>query len=164
MAAGLPDQVDCERLADEKANLQRVYELRELPRLQDLLADNQGNVHASFAFQRVAPGRAGATVRVAAEPHLVCQRCLQRFPLAVAGKSEIEFADSEEATPVDSEREIYVVDRGRVSLRDLVEEELLLAIPAIAACTAPETCGKAPALEEERSRPLAALRDLLKKT
>jgi uncharacterized metal-binding protein YceD (DUF177 family) len=164
MAAGLPDRVDCERLADDKAALQRVYELRELPRLQDLLADNQGSVHASFAFERVSDGRAGATVHVEAEPHLVCQRCLRGSPFAIDGTSEIEFADSEDVTPADPQREIYVMERGQVSLRDLVEEELLLAIPAVVVCTSPETCGKGPRVEEERSRPLAVLRDILKKT
>ena len=74
------------------------------------------------------------------------------------------FASSEDATPVESQREIYVMDRGRISLAELVEEELLLALPAIAACSSPETCGRAPALDQERSRPLAALRDILKKT
>jgi uncharacterized protein len=158
------------RLADEGAALQRVYALGELPRLQDLLADNSGSVHADLAFKVVGARRAGATVEVAAEPNLVCQRCLQGFSFAIAGKSEIEFADAanadrEDATPLEPQREIYVTDRGRISLRDLVEEELLLAIPMIAACSRPETCGNAPALDEERSRPLAAaLRDILKKT
>jgi hypothetical protein len=47
MAAGMPDRVDCLHLADDAAPLRRVYELSELPRLQDLLADVQGAVHAS---------------------------------------------------------------------------------------------------------------------
>jgi uncharacterized protein len=169
MAAGLLDRVDCERLADEAAAIERVYELNELPRLHDLLADNRGDVRASFTFKGVGAGRAGATVRVQGEPNLVCQRCMQSLPVAIAGESEIEFveagaADSEDATPLESQREIYVMDRGRVSLRELAEEELLLAIPAIASCASPETCGNAPSLDGERSRPLAALRDLLKKT
>jgi uncharacterized protein len=164
MAAGLTDRVDCLHLADDAALLQRVYELSELPRLQDLLADHQGAVRASFAFESIAAGRAGATVCVEAQPILVCQRCLQGFPFAVAGKSEVEFASSEDAGPVESRREIYVMDRGRVSLRELAEEELLLALPVIAACSSPQTCGKAPALEADRSRPLAALQNLLKKT
>jgi uncharacterized protein len=164
MAAGLPDRVDCERLGDDQAALQRVYELRDLPRLQDLLADNQGGVAANFAFERISDGRPGARVRVEAQPHLVCQRCMQGFPFAIDGTSEIEFADTEDAIPADPQREIYVMNRGQVSLRDLVEEELLLAIPAVVACSSPETCGKAPAFQEERSRPLAVLRDILKKT
>jgi len=170
MAAGLPDRVDCGRLADAGAVLQRVYAIGELPRLQDLLADDHGTVRASVAFEEVGAGRAGATVSVSAEPHLVCQRCLQGFPFAIAATSDIEFADAayadgEEAATLESQREIYVMDRGQVSLRDLVEEELLLAIPAIASCASPKECGKAPALDEERSRPLAAaLRDIWKKT
>ncbi len=164
MAAGLPDKVDCERLADEAAVVERIYELSELPRLQDLLGDNKGEVRVTFSFERVGPSRAGATVRVEAEPNLICQRCVQAFPFAIDGESDIEFADSEDATPVESRREIYVMERGRVSLRELAEEELLLAIPAIAACNSPETCGKAPPLDDQRSRPLAALRDILKKT
>ncbi len=164
MAAGLPDRVDCARLAAEAAVLQRVYELGELPRLKDLLADGNGSVSVTFAFENVAAGRAGATVEMAAKPNLICQRCLQGFPFAVAGKSEIEFAGSEDATPVESRREIYVMQEGRVSLRELVEEEVLLALPIAAACSAPESCGRAPALENDKSRPFAGLEKLLKKT
>jgi uncharacterized protein len=163
MAAGLTDRVDCVHLADDAAVLQRVYELGELPRLRDLLADTEGIVSATFAFESVA-GRAGATVSVEATPNLICQRCMQGLPYPVAGKSEIEFASGEDATPAESQREIYVMERGRVSLREMVEEELLLAFPAVPACPSPQNCGKAPALEDDRSRPLAALRDLLKKT
>jgi len=164
MAAGLPDLVDCMHLADDAAVLQRAYELAELPRLRDLLADTEGSVKAKFAFATVAAGRAGAMVSVEANANLICQRCLQGFPFPVAGNSEIEFADSEDAAPAESQREVFVMEHGRISLRELVEEELLLAFPDFAACSSPQTCGKAPALGNDRSRPLAALQDLLKKT
>jgi len=55
------------------------------------------------------------------------------------------------------------MDDGSVSLRDLAEEELLLALPVIAACGTPEVCGRAPS-PDERQRPFAVLQDLLKKT
>ncbi len=157
--------MDCARLADDGAVLRRSYQLGDLPRLRDLLADTAGTVDASFAFERVAPGRAGATVSVEANGNLLCQRCMQGFSFPVAGKSAIEFADSEDVTPVEPQRDIFVMERGQVSLRALVEEELLLAFPDFAACSSPATCGRAPALEDDRSRPLAAaLQDLLKKT
>jgi uncharacterized metal-binding protein YceD (DUF177 family) len=59
-----------------------------------------------------------------------------------------------------------------VSLRDLAEEELLLALP-IVAMHPPQSCSEAPnyeAVEQlqdmsgDRSRPFAGLQDLLKKT
>jgi hypothetical protein len=60
MAAGLPDLVDCARLAEDAAVLRREFALSELPRVQDLLAESAGTVRASFAFAKSATGRAGA--------------------------------------------------------------------------------------------------------
>ena len=173
MAPGLPDRVDCAHLADEAVALERVYPLGEMPRLRDLLADSRGSVRASFAFANFGTGRAGATVTVEAVPQLVCQRCMQGFAFAAAGSSEIEFSSGSAAGSADSQREVYATEDGRVSLRELAEEELLLALPIVAACDTPQTCGRAPAheagavvqdLPSGRSRPFSALQDLLKKT
>jgi uncharacterized protein len=163
MASGPSDRVVCARLAADAAVLERVYPLSELPRLKDLLADARGSVKARFAFSKLASGRVGATVAVQATPWLVCQRCLQAFELPVSGDSEIEFATSEAEAPAESLREIYLMGEGSVSLRELAEEELLLALPVIASCSAPETCGQAP-IADVRQRPFAVLQDLLKKT
>ena len=143
--------------------LERQYPLGELPRLQDLLADARGSVKARFAFNKVGDGRAGASVAVHAVPQLICQRCFKGFAFEVAADSEIEFARSEADAPADSPREIYLMANGSVSLRELAEEELLLALPLVAVCSTPEICGQAPVLEK-KSRPFAALQDLLKKT
>jgi len=173
MAPGLPDRVDCAHLADSAAVLERHYPLGEMPRLQDLLADGRGSVAATFAFANVDSGRAGATVTVEAIAQLVCQRCLQGFAFTIAGRSEIEFASGFERDATESQREVYAMEEGRVSLRELAEEELLLGLPIVAACSTPQTCGRAPAfaagdeiqdIAGDRSRPFTALQDLLKKT
>jgi len=165
MAAGLPDLVDCARLAEDASVLHRDYELSELPRVKDLLAEPQGTLSASFAFTKSASGRPAAEVRVAATPRLVCQRCMEGFELPLSGGSEVEFAASEEPDTVDTEREIFSVPDGRVSLRELAEEELLLALPIAPACSTPLTCGKAPPdVTGDQRRPFSALQDLLKKT
>jgi uncharacterized protein len=173
MATGLPDLVECDRLAEDAAVLERVYELSSFARIADALADPRGVVRASFAFSKTPLGRAGARVAVSAEPQLVCQRCMQGFVFPVSGGSEIEFAADDEASAADSEREPFRADGGLVSLKDLAEEELLLALPVAPACNAPQGCGRAPgfAAQSERSeesaemrRPFSALKDLLKKT
>jgi uncharacterized protein len=172
MEAGSPDKVDCVRLADEAATLDRVFALRDLLRLSDLLADGDGSVQASFKFAKVDSGRAGARVAVKAAPHLVCQRCMQVFTLPVTGGSDVEFA-ADAAADVSEERELYETQAGLVSLRELAEEELLLAMPLAPVCSTPESCGRAPAYaagpeareaSQEMLRPFAALQDLLKKT
>jgi uncharacterized protein len=163
MASGSTDRVDCARLAEDAAVLERVYPLSELPRLQDLLADARGSLRARFAFSTLAAGRSGAAVAVQANPRLICQRCLQGFELPLTSESEIEFAAGDAAESIETPREIYLMEDGTVSLRDLAEEELLLALPVIAACSTPEDCGRAPKAEEH-NRPFAVLQDLLKKT
>lgn len=173
MATGLPDLVDCARLAEDAAVLERTYELRSLPRLADVLADPSGVVRARFAFSKTPSGHAAARVTVRAQPQLVCQRCMQGFGFAVDGGSEVEFAPDESAA-TDSDREPVRVVDGLVSLKDLAEEELLLALPVAPACSNPESCGRAPGLDAEHRgseqepgamrRPFSGLKDLLKKT
>jgi uncharacterized protein len=172
MAGGPPDLVDCTRLAEQAATLERVYELRELARLQDVLTDPQGRVQVSFAFGKTESGRAGVTVAISAAPMLQCQRCLEGFAFPVKARTAIEFTDQESAAPESGEREPYVLSGGTASLRELAEEELLLALPVAPACSAPETCGKAPRVEggaqaaaaaQAMTRPFSALQDLLKK-
>jgi uncharacterized protein len=173
MAAGLPDLVDCARLAEDLAVLERVYELDELPRLKDLLAEARGTLRASFAFEKLESGRCGARVTIEATPLLVCQRCMQGFGLALSGGSAVEFAAGDGAPDADMEREFFSMRNGLVSLRELAEEELLLALPIAPVCDTPSTCGRAPSyvagdqthdVASEMRRPFSALQDLLKKT
>ena len=75
--------------------------------------------------------------------------------------------------PRTSQREVYRAEGGKVSLRDLAEEELLLALPIVPACEEPESCGNAPSLSgdpesaespDAMRRPFGGLKELLKKT
>ena len=173
MAAGSPDLVDCVRLSTDSTELDREYQLQDLPRVKDVLAEPRGILSAHFAFAMLSSGRPGAEVSIEATPQLVCQRCMQGWPLGVTSGSEVEFATSDAADATDADRELYRMNNGQVSLRDLAEEELLLALPHVFMCDTPETCGRAPsyAIGDETPgetgdmrRPFSALQDLLKKT
>ncbi len=151
--------------------LERIYPLGEMPRLQDILADPRGSVHVRFAFAKLGAGRVGAAVEVKARPQLVCQRCLQGFEYAVDGGSEVEFSSAANRA-ADSPREVYETNDGLVSLRDLAEEELLLALP-IVAMHVPQACPQTRQYDaadenqdesDDRTRPFTGLQDLLKKT
>ncbi|MFI4890120.1 MAG: YceD family protein [Steroidobacterales bacterium] len=164
--------VDCERLAAERGTLERTYELGQLPRLQDLLADRRGRLRAEFGFRKAPSGRSAAVVAIEATPWLVCQRCLEAFEFPVCTRGEVEFTAEAQADEPGSLAEVYRSDQGLVSLRELAEEELLLALPLVPACSSTGECGKAQAfggLEDaapvarESVRPFAALQDLMKK-
>lgn len=162
--------VDYERLAAERKTLDRVYELGQLPRLHDLLADRHGAMQASFGFAKTEFGRIAVAVSVEATLSLICQRCLGGYAYPVVARSEVGILT--EAQAEGGADEVYVAAHGLISLRELAEEELLLALPLIPACSKPEECGKAPVNDEltaavpvaqQTVRPLASLQDLLKK-
>jgi DUF177 domain-containing protein len=173
MAAGLPDLVDCAQLAEDAAVLERVYTLGDMPRLQDVLAEPGGVLNASFAFSKAPSGRAAASVAIRAVPRLVCQRCMQGFAFPVSCGSDVEFADDGATVAADAQRELFRAQRGLVSLRELAEEELLLALPIAPMCSAPQTCGHAPSYGAKAGRsepsdgirrPFSGLQDLFRKT
>ncbi len=165
----MTDTVDCARAAADGAVFERVYPLGDLSRLSDVLASTTGAVSVRIAFTLSASGHSGAAVRVDAAPFLVCQRCMQAFEWRVSGGSDVEFAAGD---VVDPAGELVQTQDGRVSLRELAEEELLLALPVAPACDTPLTCGNAPSetggqsadTAGEMRRPFSALQDLLKKT
>ena len=171
MSGGPADLVDCVRLGRDGATLQRVFALRELARVADELTDPRGEVSVSYEFGRPEDAKAGVRIAIRATPMLQCQRCLQPFGLEVATHSDIEFAADESQAVDDAGREPYVMRDGMVSLRDLAEEELILALPVAPACSTPETCGRAPSLRDGTKaasagttvQPFSGLQDLMKK-
>lgn len=124
--------VDVDRLADAQASHGFEYALADLPRLSQQLADPKGSARGTVAFRRER-GLPIAAIDVAATLTLQCQRCMQ--PLAWPVQSSVQVAlvdDLAGANAVPPDVEPVIVQQGRVLLRDLVEEELLLGLPLIA--------------------------------
>lgn len=104
-----------------------------LPRLAAGLTTAQGQVDATIAFDRL-----GATpvleVRARTQATLLCQRCLQPLQVELTGESRVGLVETlaqADALPADVEP-VWVESR-RVDLGELVEEELLLALPLVPA-------------------------------
>ncbi len=115
-------------------------------------------------------------LRVAAEVPLRCERCMGLVDFAGATRRPLALipADLSSADRAPAGLEPVLAEQGRVVLRDLVEEELLLALPLVARhedaaeCAAGAAAGSfegtaASAAEEEiTQKPFAQLKDLLK--
>ncbi|MFT3762786.1 MAG: YceD family protein [Pseudoxanthomonas sp.] len=141
-------------------------------RLDGLLTDAQGEVAWSLQFDRDALQVACAELRVEAELPLECQRSLRRFLLPVrvvqrlgllrAGSGSEE-AD-EAALPPDYEA-LLVPPDGHLRLLDIVEDELVLAVPPVPVEPGSEAVERDwPAQEAElaKANPFAALASLKK--
>jgi uncharacterized protein len=152
-------------LADERRRVELAIPVERFQRVAGTLADTSGTVQGSVALGREA-GRIIADVALNARLTLRCQRCLGPMPMALAGSSRVALVESEEeAAGVPPEFETALAPQGRLRLADLMEEELLLALPAAPRHAAGQ-CPAGAGGEEDAGqvqRPFAGLGELLAK-
>jgi uncharacterized protein len=181
MLKPLTDPVDVGLLSASESTVSGDYPLAGFERLKDSLAKSEGTARVEFRFHAAedATGSPGSRFpaldgSVEARPWLVCQRCLSPFEWRLVSEFKVAFVASEDRDgEVPIEYEAVLAPNGRAPLAELVEDELLLALPLVPMherleeCRAhPETqeSGTAPdedAKNEGTTRPFANLRDLL---
>jgi len=165
MPDGWSRPLDAEQLADRRSDIDFSIPLAALPRIAPLLARAEGVARgqASFAREQLL---AVVDLAVEAELSLVCQRCMQPMRWPVASRVHIALvADARAADEVAPEFEAVIAPGGRITVGELVEEELLLALPVVALHARPQECSVLPEgePEEETQKPFAGLADLLKR-
>lgn len=129
----LPVQVDPFRFAERGAVIEGEIPVADLGRLSDSLAATSGSVAAVLTFARQERGIPTVTVEAKTELTLVCQTCLETYPHSVSIHSIIGLIEDEaQATRLPEEYEPYLVESGLLRPQDLVEDELILALPVIA--------------------------------
>ncbi len=141
MSREFPDIVDPWKVAEGRKSFRGTMPLVRMSRLKALLAplDEQEDgpvegrtaaFRTDFFFDR--QGLLSIDIRVKAELPLQCQRSLETFMEAVDRRSRlvvIEDVADQESLP--EEYEPVLVEDRRLALVDLVEEELLLAVPQV---------------------------------
>ncbi len=118
------------------------FSVAEFPRLEASLAEPVGEARGSVTFEQVL-GVPVANIAVTADMRLVCQRCLQAMDWPVESRSRVALVpDLAAADRLPDGLESIIVENDRVSVRDLVEEELLLALPVVPKCDAGDSCSR----------------------
>jgi len=101
---------------------------------------------------------------------LICQRCLERYDIPVEVELKLNWVKSEQdAKKLPLRYEPLLVESIPLKLNDVIEDELLLALPIIAMheldeCNAAKfvTNDKAAEIEKEKPNPFAVLAELKK--
>jgi uncharacterized protein len=165
--------LDVDRLSEAEADIDFAVPLAELPRLRAQLASVEGEVHGRVHFRRMA-GIAVAELTLSGTARLVCQRCLEAMDVGVEAEAQVGLSPTEaDADSVPEELEAVLAPEGRISVGELVEEELLLTLPIVplhsqadgGLCAPAQAPQPAPGgREEEVQRPFAQLAELLKRS
>ncbi len=158
------------RIAAENGSLNGELALATLPRLTAAVDRADGMVAIALTA-----GIDGQEVRfikgvLRTEVELTCQRCLGllRLPLEVTVRLGLAHDEAEiDRLPKEYEP-LLIAEGGSLAVADLVEDELLLALPQIPrhddlreCAVLGEVRSGEPALDMERRQPLAALASLL---
>ena len=159
--------IDGFEFASAGATQQGVLPLKGFPRLRDMLASDAGEIAYAVQGMRDERGRPSLRISVKGTLQLRCQRCLEVLPFEAGSTSLLVLAASPaeiEADPVDANAPDRVLAGKEMQLLELVEDELILAVPYAPrheGCTRrPETA--AAAGDESRPRPFADLKNLMR--
>lgn len=176
MSLGWSRRAPVDTLVGTATEIDFTIPLTELPRVSHELTSRDGEARGHVRFARQL-GHAVADLDVRAQPEVVCQRCMQpmRWPIDV--KSRIALvSDYAAADRVPEGLEVFLVEGDSLSVRDLVDEEIMLAMPHVARHAEDSECAgrdlSLPGQESETAeeaaaaqvqKPFAQLGELLKR-
>ena len=154
--------IDGLEFARTGSKLQEALPVAGFLRLRDALCTDKGTVQYELLGVPDEQGRPALRLRVGGELQFVCQRCLGAlaFPLHIDVSLQLAATQAElDAEPLTAEGPERIVAGREMPVRDLVEDELLLAIPLV---LRHEHCagGEPQGLDEGRSA-FAGLRELV---
>ena len=159
-----PALIDGFEFAAAGAKRQGTWAVADFPRLRDMLASDAGEIRYEIEGGQDARGRPALRVRLNGTLQLRCQRCLEPLRFGVDTDETLVLAATQaeiDAEPPDADSPDRVLAAEDMQVRDLLEDELILALPY-----APrhEGCeAGAPAGDGEKISPFAGLRGMLRK-
>lgn len=162
----LPSRIDPWRLAAEGGRLDGALALAALPRLVTALNRADGVVKVALVAGVDRQGVHFIAGVMHTEVELVCQRCLEPLRVALDATVSLGLVHGEaEADRLPEEYEPLLVPEGVIHVADLVEDELLLALPRIPRHEDTRDCEtdgyRAPG-RVEQDQPFATLASLLR--
>ena len=130
MSKALPEQLYPLRLARHGESLVASVATEQMPRLAEMLLERAGRADFELHFGHDDGGQACVLGRIEAKLTLLCQRCLEPMDITVERQVRLALvADDAEAAQAEAGYEPLLVADRPISLADLLEDELILAMP-----------------------------------
>ncbi|MDG2141047.1 MAG: YceD family protein [Gammaproteobacteria bacterium] len=128
----LPKYIDARKVFLQRERVSGLLKLSDLRRLRGLLANDRGTVYAELRFfldgsgNRIIKGKVKATLNV------ICQRCLEQLEILIGDDISLGVIESEDlASGLDSTLDPWICSGYKLSLSELVEEQLILCLPIV---------------------------------
>ena len=168
MSANVPESLDAWRMVSARKRLDGQVSLAQLTRLQGLLVDFEGKCDYALEFGRDETLRVSyVQLTLETELPLICQRTLQRYlhPISMVQRFGLIRDEADEAALPEGYEALLVAEDGHLKPLDLVEDELVLAVPLVPVSPGSEAIEReweATTEEVAKVNPFAALASLKK--
>ena len=155
--------LDVRALIRQGITLKGEVQVAELPRLQGVVL-RDAPIRFGLSFGKNDEGLAVVTGQVQGTVEMTCQRCLEAVAIELDAEVGLGVVDSEEeAKRLPPELDPLILGEEPVRLVDLIEDEILLALPVVPmhahACVPAHREHEG---MEKADNPFAALRGLVK--
>lgn len=166
MSRDVPDHVPLEKATQAGRLIVGELAVKRLPRLQGVVAQQRSDeekLKVTLQFGRDEEKRPVVEVGVTGAVMLTCQRTLQPFLCRLESLSTVALVTSEhEAESLPEGLEPVLCEQGQVGIIELVEEEVLLALPLrpVSPESAPIQAVSETAAAHDRQRPFAEVEAL----
>lgn len=133
---------ELESLADRGVTLSGELDFGLLTRLRSLVYSDVGSVRATLSFRQRREGWLAVTLDFQAAVELECQRCLEPFRHEFAESVNVAVGEQASlAATVPAEYEPFELEGGRLQPAQLIEDEVIVAIPLVPKHARIEDCG-----------------------
>jgi len=128
----LPLEVDPIRLAARGEHLRGTIPLKQMKRLTNALSYAEGEVFIDVEFSVDINQVVILAGEIKTDTKLTCQRCMGEMELPIAIDFQLAFVRSEaEMERLPDGYEATLIDNTTMMLSDIIEDEILLALPPI---------------------------------
>ena len=155
------------KLADQGAEINVETRVSELPRLAEFRDSQDHPVKVALKFDRHDDGERTISGDIETSLVMPCQRCLEPVDMAVHARVALTLVWTEEQAKALTElQDPCLLYDEKLPFAELLEEEILLALPAVAVheqCPTPLAADAADddqAQESQRDNPFAVLAEL----
>ena len=167
MSANVPEVLDAWRMVAARRSFEGRLPLSSLTRLAGVLVDTDGDVAYSLEFDHDALQVPYLELRIEAGLPLLCQRSMVRFvqPVHVVQRLGLIRDEADEAALPEGYEPWLVAEDGMLHPAELVEDELILAVPLVPVAPGSEAVERdwpVSPEEETRANPFSALAGLKK--
>jgi len=127
----LPELIDPLHFVERQSELSGCIQIHKLNRLADLLANDAGVIDIKLSFKK-ASGFPVLQGQITGMLYLICQKCLETIAWPVDRQFKLGMVASlDEADRLPGDLEPLMIGENKIPINDIIEEELILYLPAI---------------------------------